>query len=145
MTAQSYKASSIQVAAVRASNTFFTLVFGAKSLVRLLSQTPRKYFSSSGAVDYACVIMSYFFLSIEEGSQCLFSLPINPTLLRLVRLIKVMRSLRLLNFLKGINKIVESLLLSLSFIGHLMLFCAGGAPLHLRRLLHRACRCHVHL
>jgi hypothetical protein len=35
-----------------------------------------------------------------------------------------MRSLRLLKFLKGINKIVESLLLSLSFIGHLMLFYA---------------------
>jgi hypothetical protein len=68
MAAESYQASSVQVAAVRASNTFFTLAFGAESLVRLLSQTPRKYFSSSGAVDYGCVIMSYVVLRYD----CLF-------------------------------------------------------------------------
>lgn len=85
----------------------FTIFYYAECAIKIVALGGHYFRSASDCFDFSLVCMSLLEQFAAEW------LPITPTVLRVLRLFRVLRILRLVNILKGLRKLVLTLVLSL--------------------------------
>jgi hypothetical protein len=120
MAFESHKMSQWQTDFGATLNLFFSLVFGAEAVAKMLALTPRGYLSDGWSrFDLLIVNISFLGVLIDSSGT---SFPLNPTILRVLRVFRVfriLRAFRLFKAAKGLNAIVATLGASLPAIANL--------------------------
>ncbi|XP_042364235.1 voltage-dependent T-type calcium channel subunit alpha-1G [Plectropomus leopardus] len=105
--------------ALEICNYIFTLIFVLESVFKLVAFGLRRFFKDKwNLLDLAIVLLSIMGITLEEidGKA---SLPINPTIIRIMRVLRIARVLKLLKMAVGMRALLDTVMQALPQVGNL--------------------------
>ncbi|XP_070783230.1 voltage-dependent T-type calcium channel subunit alpha-1G [Enoplosus armatus] len=105
--------------ALKICNYIFTLIFVLESVFKLVAFGFRRFFKDKwNQLDLAIVLLSIMGITLEEidGNA---SLPINPTIIRIMRVLRIARVLKLLKMAVGMRALLDTVMQALPQVGNL--------------------------
>uniref|UniRef100_A0A672MDK4 Voltage-dependent T-type calcium channel subunit alpha n=1 Tax=Sinocyclocheilus grahami TaxID=75366 RepID=A0A672MDK4_SINGR len=100
-------------------NYFFTLVFVIEAVLKLVAFGFRRFFKERwNQLDLAIVLLSIMGITLEE-IDLNASLPINPTIIRIMRVLRIARVLKLLKMATGMRALLDTVVQALPQVGNL--------------------------
>uniref|UniRef100_A0A6Q2XLB4 Voltage-dependent T-type calcium channel subunit alpha n=1 Tax=Esox lucius TaxID=8010 RepID=A0A6Q2XLB4_ESOLU len=100
-------------------NYVFTLVFVIETTLKLVAFGLRRFFKERwNQLDLAIVLLSIMGITLEE-IDLNASLPINPTIIRIMRVLRIARVLKLLKMATGMRALLDTVVQALPQVGNL--------------------------
>ncbi|XP_018092078.2 voltage-dependent T-type calcium channel subunit alpha-1H isoform X2 [Xenopus laevis] len=100
-------------------NYVFTIVFVFEALFKLVAFGFRRFFKDRwNQLDLAIVLLSIMGITLEE-IEINASLPINPTIIRIMRVLRIARVLKLLKMATGMRALLDTVVQALPQVGNL--------------------------
>ncbi|XP_042559587.1 voltage-dependent T-type calcium channel subunit alpha-1I-like [Clupea harengus] len=100
-------------------NYFFTTTFVIETALKLVSFGVRRFFKVRwNQLDLAIVLLSVMGIILEE-IEINASLPINPTIIRIMRVLRIARVLKLLKMATGMRALLDTVVQALPQVGNL--------------------------
>uniref|UniRef100_A0A7N8WR05 Voltage-dependent T-type calcium channel subunit alpha-1G-like n=1 Tax=Mastacembelus armatus TaxID=205130 RepID=A0A7N8WR05_9TELE len=100
-------------------NYVFTLVFVIEAILKLIAFGLRRFFKERwNQLDLAIVLLSIMGITLEE-IDLNASLPINPTIIRIMRVLRITRVLKLLKMATGMRALLDTVMQALPQVGNL--------------------------
>ncbi|XP_038675349.1 voltage-dependent T-type calcium channel subunit alpha-1H isoform X3 [Scyliorhinus canicula] len=105
--------------ALKYCNYVFTIVFVIESILKLVAFGFRRFFKDRwNQLDLAIVLLSIMGITLEE-IEMNASLPINPTIIRIMRVLRIARVLKLLKMATGMRALLDTVVQALPQVGNL--------------------------
>ncbi|XP_041062088.1 voltage-dependent T-type calcium channel subunit alpha-1H-like [Carcharodon carcharias] len=105
--------------ALKYCNYVFTIVFVFESILKLIAFGFRRFFKDRwNQLDLAIVLLSIMGITLEE-IEINASLPINPTIIRIMRVLRIARVLKLLKMATGMRALLDTVVQALPQVGNL--------------------------
>uniref|UniRef100_A0A8C9T7A2 Voltage-dependent T-type calcium channel subunit alpha-1H n=1 Tax=Scleropages formosus TaxID=113540 RepID=A0A8C9T7A2_SCLFO len=105
--------------ALKYCNYVFTIVFVFEALLKLVAFGFRRFFKERwNQLDLAIVLLSIMGITLEE-IEINASLPINPTIIRIMRVLRIARVLKLLKMATGMRALLDTVVQALPQVGNL--------------------------
>ncbi|XP_038830862.1 voltage-dependent T-type calcium channel subunit alpha-1G [Salvelinus namaycush] len=105
--------------ALKICNYIFTVVFVLESVFKLVAFGFRRFFKDRwNQLDLAIVLLSIMGITLEE-IEVNASLPINPTIIRIMRVLRIARVLKLLKMAVGMRALLDTVMQALPQVGNL--------------------------
>ncbi|KAM3843111.1 voltage-dependent T-type calcium channel subunit alpha-1G-like, partial [Diretmus argenteus] len=105
--------------ALKICNYIFTLIFVLESVFKLVAFGFRRFFKDRwNQLDLAIVLLSIMGITLEE-IEVNASLPINPTIIRIMRVLRIARVLKLLKMAVGMRALLDTVMQALPQVGNL--------------------------
>uniref|UniRef100_A0A8L0DW31 Voltage-dependent T-type calcium channel subunit alpha n=1 Tax=Oncorhynchus mykiss TaxID=8022 RepID=A0A8L0DW31_ONCMY len=105
--------------ALKICNYIFTIVFVLESVFKLVAFGFRRFFKDRwNQLDLAIVLLSIMGITLEE-IEVNASLPINPTIIRIMRVLRIARVLKLLKMAVGMRALLDTVMQALPQVGNL--------------------------
>uniref|UniRef100_A0A4W6CPQ3 Voltage-dependent T-type calcium channel subunit alpha n=1 Tax=Lates calcarifer TaxID=8187 RepID=A0A4W6CPQ3_LATCA len=105
--------------ALKICNYIFTLIFVLESVFKLVAFGFRRFFKDKwNQLDLAIVLLSIMGITLEE-IEVNASLPINPTIIRIMRVLRIARVLKLLKMAVGMRALLDTVMQALPQVGNL--------------------------
>ncbi|XP_075948050.1 voltage-dependent T-type calcium channel subunit alpha-1H-like [Anarhichas minor] len=100
-------------------NYVFTLIFVIETILKLTAFGLRRFFKERwNQLDLAIVLLSIMGIALEE-IDLNASLPINPTIIRIMRVLRITRVLKLLKMATGMRALLDTVIQALPQVGNL--------------------------
>ncbi|XP_016101252.1 voltage-dependent T-type calcium channel subunit alpha-1I-like [Sinocyclocheilus grahami] len=100
-------------------NYFFTSTFVLEAVLKLIAFGFRRFFKDRwNQLDLAIVLLSVMGIILEE-IEISASLPINPTIIRIMRVLRIARVLKLLKMATGMRALLDTVVQALPQVGNL--------------------------
>ncbi|XP_023273227.1 voltage-dependent T-type calcium channel subunit alpha-1H-like [Seriola lalandi dorsalis] len=100
-------------------NYVFTVVFVIEAILKLIAFGLRRFFKERwNQLDLAIVLLSIMGITLEE-IDLNASLPINPTIIRIMRVLRITRVLKLLKMATGMRALLDTVMQALPQVGNL--------------------------
>uniref|UniRef100_A0A3B4DQD5 Ion transport domain-containing protein n=1 Tax=Pygocentrus nattereri TaxID=42514 RepID=A0A3B4DQD5_PYGNA len=111
--------------ALKYFNYGFTLVFVIEAILKLVAFGFRRFFKERwNQLDLAIVLLSVMGITLEE-IDLNASLPINPTIIRIMRVLRIARVLKLLKMATGMRALLDTVVQALPQVGNYLLELFG--------------------
>ncbi|XP_034425651.1 voltage-dependent T-type calcium channel subunit alpha-1G isoform X6 [Hippoglossus hippoglossus] len=105
--------------ALKICNYIFTLIFVLEAVFKLVAFGFRRFFKERwNQLDLAIVLLSIMGITLEE-IEVNASLPINPTIIRIMRVLRIARVLKLLKMAVGMRALLDTVMQALPQVGNL--------------------------
>uniref|UniRef100_A0AAX7UE05 Voltage-dependent T-type calcium channel subunit alpha n=1 Tax=Astatotilapia calliptera TaxID=8154 RepID=A0AAX7UE05_ASTCA len=105
--------------ALKYCNYFFTSTFVIEASLKLVAFGFRRFFKDRwNQLDLAIVLLSVMGITLEE-IEINASLPINPTIIRIMRVLRIARVLKLLKMATGMRALLDTVVQALPQVGNL--------------------------
>uniref|UniRef100_A0A3Q1FE85 Voltage-dependent T-type calcium channel subunit alpha n=1 Tax=Acanthochromis polyacanthus TaxID=80966 RepID=A0A3Q1FE85_9TELE len=105
--------------ALKICNYIFTFIFVLESVFKLVAFGFRRFFKDKwNQLDLAIVLLSIMGITLEE-IEVNASLPINPTIIRIMRVLRIARVLKLLKMAVGMRALLDTVMQALPQVGNL--------------------------
>ncbi|XP_031416611.1 voltage-dependent T-type calcium channel subunit alpha-1G isoform X4 [Clupea harengus] len=105
--------------ALKICNYIFTIIFVMESVFKLVAFGFRRFFKDRwNQLDLAIVLLSIMGITLEE-IEVNASLPINPTIIRIMRVLRIARVLKLLKMAVGMRALLDTVIQALPQVGNL--------------------------
>uniref|UniRef100_A0A8D3BSS8 Calcium voltage-gated channel subunit alpha1 Ib n=1 Tax=Scophthalmus maximus TaxID=52904 RepID=A0A8D3BSS8_SCOMX len=105
--------------ALKYCNYFFTSTFVIEATLKLVAFGFRRFFKDRwNQLDLAIVLLSVMGITLEE-IEINASLPINPTIIRIMRVLRIARVLKLLKMATGMRALLDTVVQALPQVGNL--------------------------
>ncbi|XP_068178503.1 voltage-dependent T-type calcium channel subunit alpha-1I-like [Antennarius striatus] len=105
--------------ALKYCNYFFTSTFVIEAALKLVAFGFRRFFKDRwNQLDLAIVLLSVMGITLEE-IEINASLPINPTIIRIMRVLRIARVLKLLKMATGMRALLDTVVQALPQVGNL--------------------------
>ncbi|XP_035254709.1 voltage-dependent T-type calcium channel subunit alpha-1I-like isoform X3 [Anguilla anguilla] len=105
--------------ALKYCNYFFTTTFVLEAVLKLIAFGFRRFFKDRwNQLDLAIVLLSVMGITLEE-IEINASLPINPTIIRIMRVLRIARVLKLLKMATGMRALLDTVVQALPQVGNL--------------------------
>ncbi|OCT62923.1 voltage-dependent T-type calcium channel subunit alpha-1G isoform X2 [Xenopus laevis] len=119
MAMEHYQQPQVLVEALKICNYIFTLIFVLESGCKMIAFGFRRFFKDRwNQLDLAIVLLSIMGITLEE-IEVNASLPINPTIIRIMRVLRIARVLKLLKMAVGMRALLDTVLQALPQVGNL--------------------------
>ncbi|XP_049576460.1 voltage-dependent T-type calcium channel subunit alpha-1H isoform X2 [Syngnathus scovelli] len=119
MSMEHYKQPQYLVEILKYCNYVFTLVFVIEAVLKLVALGLRRFFKDRwNQLDLAIVLLSIMGITLEE-IDLNASLPINPTIIRIMRVLRITRVLKLLKMATGMRALLDTVMQALPQVGNL--------------------------
>ncbi|XP_073707811.1 voltage-dependent T-type calcium channel subunit alpha-1I [Garra rufa] len=106
-------------AALKYCNYFFSSTFVVEATLKLIAFGFRRFFKDRwNQLDLAIVLLSVMGITLEE-IEINASLPINPTIIRIMRVLRIARVLKLLKMATGMRALLDTVVQALPQVGNL--------------------------
>ncbi|XP_016097652.1 voltage-dependent T-type calcium channel subunit alpha-1I-like [Sinocyclocheilus grahami] len=100
-------------------NYFFSSTFVVETMLKLVAFGFRRFFKDRwNQLDLAIVLLSVMGITLEE-IEINASLPINPTIIRIMRVLRIARVLKLLKMATGMRALLDTVVQALPQVGNL--------------------------
>ncbi|XP_031718893.1 voltage-dependent T-type calcium channel subunit alpha-1I-like isoform X2 [Anarrhichthys ocellatus] len=100
-------------------NYVFTVIFVIETILKLTAFGLRRFFKERwNQLDLAIVLLSIMGIALEE-IDLNASLPINPTIIRIMRVLRITRVLKLLKMATGMRALLDTVIQALPQVGNL--------------------------
>ncbi|XP_062859150.1 voltage-dependent T-type calcium channel subunit alpha-1G [Trichomycterus rosablanca] len=105
--------------ALKICNYIFTIIFVLESVLKFVAFGFRRFFKDRwNQLDLAIVLLSIMGITLEE-IEVNASLPINPTIIRIMRVLRIARVLKLLKMAVGMRALLDTVMQALPQVGNL--------------------------
>uniref|UniRef100_A0A8C1V251 Calcium voltage-gated channel subunit alpha1 Ib n=1 Tax=Cyprinus carpio TaxID=7962 RepID=A0A8C1V251_CYPCA len=105
--------------ALKYCNYFFSSTFVVEAMLKLIAFGFRRFFKDRwNQLDLAIVLLSVMGITLEE-IEISASLPINPTIIRIMRVLRIARVLKLLKMATGMRALLDTVVQALPQVGNL--------------------------
>nr|XP_046192715.1 voltage-dependent T-type calcium channel subunit alpha-1H-like [Oncorhynchus gorbuscha] len=105
--------------ALKYCNYLFTCIFIIETLLKLVAFGLHRFFKDRwNQLDLAIVLLSIMGITLEELKMNA-SLPINPTIIRIMRVLRIARVLKLLKMATGMRALLDTVMQALPQVGNL--------------------------
>uniref|UniRef100_A0A8C1YTT3 Voltage-dependent T-type calcium channel subunit alpha n=1 Tax=Cyprinus carpio TaxID=7962 RepID=A0A8C1YTT3_CYPCA len=112
-----------QSKALKICNYIFTIIFVLESVFKLVAFGFRRFFKDRwNQLDLAIVLLSIMGITLEE-IEVNASLPINPTIIRIMRVLRIARVLKLLKMAVGMRALLDTVIQALPQVLHKTFVC----------------------
>ncbi|XP_033039387.1 voltage-dependent T-type calcium channel subunit alpha-1G isoform X10 [Trachypithecus francoisi] len=119
MAMEHYQQPQILDEALKICNYIFTVIFVLESVLKLVAFGFRRFFQDRwNQLDLAIVLLSIMGITLEE-IEVNASLPINPTIIRIMRVLRIARVLKLLKMAVGMRALLDTVMQALPQVGNL--------------------------
>ncbi|XP_068119134.1 voltage-dependent T-type calcium channel subunit alpha-1G isoform X2 [Hyperolius riggenbachi] len=119
MAMEHYRQPKLLDEALKICNYIFTLIFVLESGCKMIAFGFRRFFKDRwNQLDLAIVLLSIMGITLEE-IEVNASLPINPTIIRIMRVLRIARVLKLLKMAVGMRALLDTVLQALPQVGNL--------------------------
>uniref|UniRef100_A0A8C3QGN7 Voltage-dependent T-type calcium channel subunit alpha-1G n=1 Tax=Cyanoderma ruficeps TaxID=181631 RepID=A0A8C3QGN7_9PASS len=119
MAMEHYQQPKILDEALKICNYIFTVIFVLESVFKLIAFGFRRFFQDRwNQLDLAIVLLSIMGITLEE-IEVNASLPINPTIIRIMRVLRIARVLKLLKMAVGMRALLDTVMQALPQVGNL--------------------------
>ncbi|XP_039179892.1 voltage-dependent T-type calcium channel subunit alpha-1G-like isoform X9 [Crotalus tigris] len=119
MAMEHYHQPKILEEALKICNYIFTIIFVMESVFKLIAFGFRRFFQDRwNQLDLAIVLLSIMGITLEE-IEVNASLPINPTIIRIMRVLRIARVLKLLKMAVGMRALLDTVMQALPQVGNL--------------------------
>ncbi|XP_062930270.1 voltage-dependent T-type calcium channel subunit alpha-1G isoform X1 [Mobula hypostoma] len=119
MAMEHYQQPKILDEALKICNYIFTIIFVLESVFKLVAFGFRRFFKDRwNQLDLAIVLLSIMGITLEE-IEVNASLPINPTIIRIMRVLRIARVLKLLKMAVGMRALLNTVIQALPQVGNL--------------------------
>ncbi|KAM9857400.1 voltage-dependent T-type calcium channel subunit alpha-1H-like [Aulostomus maculatus] len=119
MSMEHYNQPQYLVEILKYCNYVFTLVFVIEAILKLIAFGLRRFFKERwNQLDLAIVLLSIMGITLEE-IDLNASLPINPTIIRIMRVLRITRVLKLLKMATGMRALLDTVMQALPQVGNL--------------------------
>uniref|UniRef100_A0A8C3IYI0 Voltage-dependent T-type calcium channel subunit alpha-1G n=1 Tax=Chrysemys picta bellii TaxID=8478 RepID=A0A8C3IYI0_CHRPI len=119
MAMEHYQQPKVLDEALKICNYIFTVVFVLESVFKLIAFGFRRFFQDRwNQLDLAIVLLSIMGITLEE-IEVNASLPINPTIIRIMRVLRIARVLKLLKMAVGMRALLDTVMQALPQVGNL--------------------------
>ncbi|XP_038632326.1 voltage-dependent T-type calcium channel subunit alpha-1G isoform X4 [Scyliorhinus canicula] len=119
MAMEHYQQPKVLDEALKICNYIFTIIFVLESVFKLLAFGFRRFFKDRwNQLDLAIVLLSIMGITLEE-IEVNASLPINPTIIRIMRVLRIARVLKLLKMAVGMRALLNTVIQALPQVGNL--------------------------
>ncbi|XP_045442069.1 voltage-dependent T-type calcium channel subunit alpha-1G isoform X9 [Pipistrellus kuhlii] len=119
MAMEHYQQPQILDEALKICNYIFTIIFVLESVFKLVAFGFRRFFQDRwNQLDLAIVLLSIMGITLEE-IEVNASLPINPTIIRIMRVLRIARVLKLLKMAVGMRALLDTVMQALPQVGNL--------------------------
>ncbi|XP_069510999.1 voltage-dependent T-type calcium channel subunit alpha-1G isoform X3 [Ambystoma mexicanum] len=119
MAMEHYQQPKVLDEALKICNYIFTIIFVMESVFKLSAFGFRRFFKDRwNQLDLAIVLLSIMGITLEE-IEVNASLPINPTIIRIMRVLRIARVLKLLKMAVGMRALLDTVLQALPQVGNL--------------------------
>uniref|UniRef100_A0A2I3HMH0 Voltage-dependent T-type calcium channel subunit alpha-1G n=1 Tax=Nomascus leucogenys TaxID=61853 RepID=A0A2I3HMH0_NOMLE len=130
MAMEHYQQPQILDEALKICNYIFTVIFVLESVFKLVAFGFRRFFQDRwNQLDLAIVLLSIMGITLEE-IEVNASLPINPTIIRIMRVLRIARVLKLLKMAVGMRALLDTVMQALPQVHRFYFFSSfpGGEP-----------------
>uniref|UniRef100_A0A8C1MWZ6 Voltage-dependent T-type calcium channel subunit alpha n=1 Tax=Cyprinus carpio TaxID=7962 RepID=A0A8C1MWZ6_CYPCA len=118
MSMEHYQQSKVLDEALKICNYIFTIIFVLESVFKLVAFGFRRFFKDRwNQLDLAIVLLSIMGITLEE-IEVNASLPINPTIIRIMRVLRIARVLKLLKMAVGMRALLDTVIQALPQVLH---------------------------
>ncbi|XP_061686405.1 voltage-dependent T-type calcium channel subunit alpha-1H-like isoform X2 [Syngnathoides biaculeatus] len=119
MSMEHYNQPQYLVEILKYCNYVFTVVFVIEAILKLIAFGLRRFFKERwNQLDLAIVLLSIMGITLEE-IDLNASLPINPTIIRIMRVLRITRVLKLLKMATGMRALLDTVMQALPQVGNL--------------------------
>ncbi|XP_041342517.1 voltage-dependent T-type calcium channel subunit alpha-1G [Pyrgilauda ruficollis] len=119
MAMEHYQQPKVLDEALKICNYIFTVIFVMESVFKLVAFGFRRFFQDRwNQLDLAIVLLSIMGITLEE-IEVNASLPINPTIIRIMRVLRIARVLKLLKMAVGMRALLDTVMQALPQVGNL--------------------------
>ncbi|XP_065708716.1 voltage-dependent T-type calcium channel subunit alpha-1G isoform X14 [Patagioenas fasciata] len=119
MAMEHYQQPKVLDEALKICNYIFTVIFVLESVFKLIAFGFRRFFQDRwNQLDLAIVLLSIMGITLEE-IEVNASLPINPTIIRIMRVLRIARVLKLLKMAVGMRALLDTVMQALPQVGNL--------------------------
>ncbi|XP_074870243.1 voltage-dependent T-type calcium channel subunit alpha-1G [Carettochelys insculpta] len=119
MAMEHYRQPKVLDEALKICNYIFTVIFVLESVFKLIAFGFRRFFQDRwNQLDLAIVLLSIMGITLEE-IEVNASLPINPTIIRIMRVLRIARVLKLLKMAVGMRALLDTVMQALPQVGNL--------------------------
>ncbi|XP_037399801.1 voltage-dependent T-type calcium channel subunit alpha-1G isoform X9 [Pygocentrus nattereri] len=119
MSMEHYQQPRVLDEALKICNYIFTVIFVLESVFKLVAFGFRRFFKDRwNQLDLAIVLLSIMGITLEE-IEVNASLPINPTIIRIMRVLRIARVLKLLKMAVGMRALLDTVIQALPQVGNL--------------------------
>ncbi|XP_072414332.1 voltage-dependent T-type calcium channel subunit alpha-1G isoform X3 [Chiloscyllium punctatum] len=119
MAMEHYRQPKVLDEALKICNYIFTIIFVLESVFKLVAFGFRRFFKDRwNQLDLAIVLLSIMGITLEE-IEVNASLPINPTIIRIMRVLRIARVLKLLKMAVGMRALLNTVIQALPQVGNL--------------------------
>ncbi|XP_053195485.1 voltage-dependent T-type calcium channel subunit alpha-1G [Scomber japonicus] len=119
MSMEHYNQPQYLVEILKYCNYIFTVVFVIEAILKLIAFGLRRFFKERwNQLDLAIVLLSIMGITLEE-IDLNASLPINPTIIRIMRVLRITRVLKLLKMATGMRALLDTVMQALPQVGNL--------------------------
>ncbi|KAM6473368.1 voltage-dependent T-type calcium channel subunit alpha-1G isoform 4-T4 [Liasis olivaceus] len=119
MAMEHYQQPEVLDEALKICNYIFTVIFVMESVFKLIAFGFRRFFQDRwNQLDLAIVLLSIMGITLEE-IEVNASLPINPTIIRIMRVLRIARVLKLLKMAVGMRALLDTVMQALPQVGNL--------------------------
>ncbi|XP_075297366.1 voltage-dependent T-type calcium channel subunit alpha-1G isoform X14 [Opisthocomus hoazin] len=119
MAMEHYQQPKVLDEALKICNYIFTVIFVLESVFKLVAFGFRRFFQDRwNQLDLAIVLLSIMGITLEE-IEVNASLPINPTIIRIMRVLRIARVLKLLKMAVGMRALLDTVMQALPQVGNL--------------------------
>uniref|UniRef100_A0A8D0CKF3 Voltage-dependent T-type calcium channel subunit alpha n=1 Tax=Scleropages formosus TaxID=113540 RepID=A0A8D0CKF3_SCLFO len=119
MAMEHYQQPKVLDEALKICNYIFTIIFVLESVFKLVAFGFRRFFKDRwNQLDLAIVLLSIMGITLEE-IEVNASLPINPTIIRIMRVLRIARVLKLLKMAVGMRALLDTVIQALPQVGNL--------------------------
>ncbi|XP_053153945.1 voltage-dependent T-type calcium channel subunit alpha-1G isoform X2 [Hemicordylus capensis] len=119
MAMEHYQQPKVLDEALKICNYIFTIIFVMESVFKLTAFGFRRFFQDRwNQLDLAIVLLSIMGITLEE-IEVNASLPINPTIIRIMRVLRIARVLKLLKMAIGMRALLDTVMQALPQVGNL--------------------------
>ncbi|KAJ8246448.1 hypothetical protein GJAV_G00267920 [Gymnothorax javanicus] len=119
MAMEHYQQPEVLDEALKICNYIFTIIFVLESVFKLVAFGFRRFFKDRwNQLDLAIVLLSIMGITLEE-IEVNASLPINPTIIRIMRVLRIARVLKLLKMAVGMRALLDTVIQALPQVGNL--------------------------
>ncbi|XP_051968196.1 voltage-dependent T-type calcium channel subunit alpha-1G [Xyrauchen texanus] len=119
MSMEHYQQPKVLDESLKICNYIFTIIFVLESVFKLVAFGFRRFFKDRwNQLDLAIVLLSIMGITLEE-IEVNASLPINPTIIRIMRVLRIARVLKLLKMAVGMRALLDTVMQALPQVGNL--------------------------
>ncbi|XP_050174887.1 voltage-dependent T-type calcium channel subunit alpha-1G isoform X14 [Myiozetetes cayanensis] len=119
MAMEHYQQPKVLDEALKICNYIFTVIFVLESVFKLIAFGFRRFFQDRwNQLDLAIVLLSIMGITLEE-IEVNASLPINPTIIPIMRVLRIARVLKLLKMAVGMRALLDTVMQALPQVGNL--------------------------